>query len=139
MTKPDLRLVALNVKALSDTDSPTGEPPGGGDGGNMDGMEARVIKLEEFAQETRERLTRIETRLDQTATKADLSEAMNGMVKWVVGTGVALGVAGITIMTFVLNNATPKPPAGSTPPPIIINVPAAAAPAETAPQASPTK
>jgi len=35
-------------------------------------METRVIKLEQFAVETRDRLARIETRLDTFATKEDL-------------------------------------------------------------------
>ncbi|MGC4396023.1 hypothetical protein [Hydrogenophaga sp. T2] len=113
------------------------------DGGPPDngGMEARVVKLEEFAQDTRDRLTRIETRLDQTATKADLSEAMNGLVKWVVGTAVGLGVAGITVMTFVLNNATPRAATSPNPPPVIINVPppAVAASPTAAPQPAPAK
>lgn len=43
------------------------------------GMEARVIKLEEFAQETRDRLTRIEMRLEATSTKTDLSESIGGL------------------------------------------------------------
>lgn len=87
-------------------------------------MEARVLKLEEFAQDTRDRLTRIETRLEQTVTKGDLSESMHNMVKWIVGTAAGLGVASITVMTFVLNNAAPKAPVAATPAPIIINVPA---------------
>lgn len=113
------------------------EPPNGGGGGNIGPMEARVIKLEEFAQDTRDRLTRIETRLDQTATKADLAEGISSMVKWVVGTAVGLGVAGITVMTFVLNHAAPKSvPSASVnqPPAIIINVP----PATPAPTTAPT-
>ncbi|PFH12558.1 hypothetical protein BCF11_5044 [Collimonas sp. PA-H2] len=44
----------------------------GGRGGYDDAMEARVNKLEEFAIDTRERLSRIETRLDACATKSDL-------------------------------------------------------------------
>lgn len=90
-------------------------------------MEARVTKLEEFAQDTRDRLTRIESRLDSFATKADLQEMGASMVKWMVGTAVGLGVAAITVMTFVLNNAAPKATSQSAPP-IIINVPAPAAP-----------
>ncbi len=113
------------------------EPPSGGDGGNMDGMEARVIKLEEFAQDTRDRLTRIETRIDQTATKADVSDAMNNLIKWVVGTAAGLGVAGITVMSFVLNNATPKAPASASPPPIVIQIPAL--PQAPAPNPAPSK
>lgn len=117
------------------------EPHDGGDPPDNERMEARVAKLEEFAQETRDRLTRIETKLDQTATKADLSEAMNGMVKWVVGTAVGLGVAGITVITFVLNNAVPKIQATplALPAPIIINVPAAPAPAAPPTPAAPAR
>ncbi|WP_137921665.1 hypothetical protein [Hydrogenophaga sp. 2FB] len=103
----------------------------------MDGMEARVIKLEEFAQDTRDRLTRIETRIDQTATKADVSDAMNNLIKWVVGTAAGLGVAGITVMSFVLNNATPKAPASASPPPIVIQIPAL--PQAPAPNPAPSK
>lgn len=101
------------------------KPPrnaGGENGGDNGDMEDRVAKLEEFTLEARDRLARIETRLDQTVTKADLHEAMNGMVKWVVGTAVGLGVAGITVMTFVLNNAAPKA-AVSAPAPIVITIP----------------
>lgn len=101
-----------------------GGPPHDGD------MEARVAKLEEFVIDTRERLTKIETRLDgidtKMATKADIHESANSMIKWVVGTGAGLGVAAITVMTFVLNNATPKAPAAQ-PAPIVIQIPATAA------------
>lgn len=90
-------------------------------------IEPRVIRLEEFAAVTGERLARIESRLDQTATKADLSDlraelraeihsSANDTIRWIVGVGIGLGVAGITIITFVLNNASPKvPPAPAVP------------------------
>ena len=62
------------------------EPPDNG------GMEARVAKLEDFAQDARDRLTRIEGRLDNIdrnlsshyATKADITEAKNSIIMWVV-------------------------------------------------------
>lgn len=95
---------------------------GAGGPPDNEGMEARVIKLEEFAQDTRDRLTRIESKLDTFATKADLQEMSASMIKWMVGTAVGLGVAAITVMTFVLNNAAPKA-ASQSAPPIIINVP----------------
>lgn len=45
------------------------------------------------------------------ATKADLSELgaemHKDMVKWIVGTALVGGACAITIVTFVLNNATP--------------------------------
>jgi hypothetical protein len=63
-------------------DDAGGEPP------DNDRMEARVKSLEDFAVETRDRLARIETKLDEFAkhyaTKADLTEAKNGIIMWVV-------------------------------------------------------
>ncbi|WP_062115930.1 hypothetical protein [Collimonas pratensis] len=53
----------------------------GGGGGYDDAMEARVNKLEEFAIETRDRLSRIETRLDSCATKADVKDLEATMYK----------------------------------------------------------
>lgn len=120
-------------------------------GDNRD-MEARITALEDFAQDARDRLMRIETKLDTCATKEDLTklrgETREGfesvrsdmhkgtaeIIKWMIGTAVGLGVAAITVMTFVLNNAAPKTPAAALQPPIIINVPATpiAAPAPPA-------
>jgi hypothetical protein len=88
-------------------------------------MEARVEKLEEFAIDVRERLMKIETRLDQTATKADLAQAVADMVRWVVGTAIALVAVAVTVMTFVLNYATPPrtPMEQSQAAPIVIQLP----------------
>lgn len=97
-----------------------GEPPDNGV------MEARIKKLEDGYQDVRERLVHIETRVEQTATKADLADNKSEMIKWIVGTAVAMSAAAITVMTFVLNNATPKAPAAS-PQPIVIYAPAPAA------------
>jgi hypothetical protein len=58
--------------------------------------------------------------------KADVHESMGNQLKWIVGTGLALGLAGITVLTFVLNNAIPKSP--STPAPLVIQIPAYGAP-----------
>lgn len=109
---------------------------GGSGGGYDDRMESRIAKLEEFATDAKERLVKIETRLEETATKADLHalhlEIQKGhtdTIKWVVGTAVVLGGMAITIMTFVLNNAVPKvsTPAASQPAPIVIQLPVQAA------------
>lgn len=117
-TESNIKYVAFR-KVTSD-----GSPPYNGD------METRVSKLEGFALETRDRLARIESRLDTFATKADLQEMGSSMIKWMVGTAVGLGVAAITVMTFVLNNAAPKPPAAvvqpAQQPPVIINIPGSA-------------
>jgi hypothetical protein len=99
-------------------------------------MEAGPTQFEEFAAETRERFARIETRLDQTATKADLLHAVGdlraemhegslAMIKWIVGTAAGLGVAAITVMTFVLNYATPP---RNPPVPVVQTAPVAPAP-----------
>nr|WP_315210816.1 hypothetical protein [uncultured Albidiferax sp.] len=96
-------------------------------------MDTRIAKLEGFAQEARDRLVRVETKLDAVSTKAEVHDLKAEMVKWIVGTAIALGVAGITVMTFVLNNAAPKAVAPASPQPIIINIPAPAAQVPTAP------
>lgn len=89
--------------------------------------ETRVDKLENVVVEARERLTRIETRLDHIeanmVTKADLAEFSGTMIKWMIGTASGMSIAGITVMTFVLNNAVPKAAAQSPPAPIIIQLP----------------
>jgi hypothetical protein len=91
-------------------------------------MEERVKKLEELADATRSELRAIDVRLTRIeatiVTKADLQESLNAMIKWVVGTAVGLGIAAITVMTFVLNNAVPKPPANPATSPIVITLPA---------------
>lgn len=85
-------------------------------------MEARLAKLEEFAIDTRERLAKIEQRLELMATKADLSalqvemhKGFADMVRWVVGTAIVLGATALTVITFVLNHASPKAPQLQTP------------------------
>lgn len=59
-----------------------GEPP------YDDDMEKRVEKLEELAAKTMDRLTDLERDVaiikSNYATKADLSEAKNSIIKWVV-------------------------------------------------------
>lgn len=95
-------------------------------------MEARIKALEDAVKDLATKADLNEARL---GLKGDLLTVENGLIKWVVGTGLGLGAAAITVMTFVLNNAAPKAPppptAQTTPsqqPPIIINVPGAAAP-----------
>lgn len=53
------------------------------------------------------------------ATKEDLADLTSSLIKWMVGTAIGLGVAAVTVMTFVLNNAVLK----ATPAPIVIAVP----------------
>jgi hypothetical protein len=53
-------------------------------------MEARIIALQEFAVDARDRLARIETRLDTFATKADLHRELHGMTWRLFGGATAL-------------------------------------------------
>lgn len=65
--------------------------------------------------------------------EASMHKTAADTIKWVIGTALVMGVSGITVMTFVLNNAVPKAPPAATPgnsTPIIIQMPAQ-------PQASP--
>lgn len=57
----------------------------GGGGGDHGGMEARISALEAANLETRDRLARIETRLDSVATKADLNAVVAEMEKSFAG------------------------------------------------------
>lgn len=85
-------------------------------------LEARVDKHDEMFADVRERLSKIEARLEHMATKEDLKQLESTLVKWVIGTTAGACIAAITIMTFVLNNAVPKaPPTPSAP--IIIQLP----------------
>ena len=90
-------------------------------------------EFQEVRTEINERFARVEARLDQTASKADLSDMKAELIKWIVGAAIGLGAAGITVMTFVLNNATPKGPTAQQQP-IIINVPAPHQPVVLAPK-----
>lgn len=115
-----------------------GEPPYDG------GMDDRIKKLEEFVGEARSelrqidvRLAKIESSLDQSATKSDVTDAINGQIKWIVGTAVVLGSLGLTIMTFVLNNAVPKQAPGPAAQQAPIVIYAQPGPTVTTPAAKP--
>ena len=122
----------------------TGSPGGVHNGGEEPPMTDYVTHAEfkSAMSDISERFVRVESRLEQTATKADMAELRGEMkaymadtkaelIKWMVGTAIALGASAVTVMTFVLNNATPKAPAAQSAP-IIIQVPAppAASPAK---------
>lgn len=128
-------IVSFGLKA---SEFAKGVASGGGGGDNGD-MEARVAKLESIAAKTSDGLialdkdigtikSQMESFAEHYATKADLFEMKADLIKWIVGTAIGLGVAGITVMTFVLNNAIPKAQPMQNQPPIIINVPGTSAP-----------
>lgn len=78
-----------------------GNPPGGGD------MEKRVEKLESNMAEIQLRLIRVESKLDATATKADLSafeasiyKAMNDQTWKFIGAAAALASLAFVVAKF---------------------------------------
>lgn len=94
-----------------------GGSSGGGEGGKP---EEDINAIKERIAEVEKAVVRIDAWLPSLATKADVQEASSSMVKWVVGTALAGAAALVTVMTFVLNNAVPKPSAVSQSPTILI-------------------
>lgn len=106
-------------------------PGGGGDNGDMD---ARLAKLEaliptlstkeevvKLRGETREGFADVRAAIETVRT--DMHKGTAEIIKWMVGLTFGLGATAIVVMTFVLNNATPKAPPTPAQPPIIISVP----------------
>jgi hypothetical protein len=67
-------------------------------------MEARVVALEEFAIETRDRLARIETRLDTFVTKADLHQELHSMTWKLLGGAMSVALALVGIVYWIARN-----------------------------------
>jgi hypothetical protein len=91
--------------------SGSGDHTGGNDGGGAD-MEARVAALEKISQEIREKLVRVETKLEglekTTATKTDIAdlktaiaEGFTSQTKWFISTAIALAVIAFTAAKFI--------------------------------------
>lgn len=102
---------------------PPPEPP------DNDDMEPRVAALEDFAQDTRERMVRVETKLDHiekevSQTKWWLIGSTLTIILTVIATviGTGIGIQQMTVTTF--QAAGQQAPAPQQPP-IIINVPGA--------------
>ncbi|MGZ3181167.1 MAG: hypothetical protein ACXU8N_01895 [Telluria sp.] len=96
-------------------------------------MDRRLTRLEMFVEEARRRfdaidarLDRLERRMEETAQQLrsemqQLRSEIGSATRWIIGTMIAIAVAAVTAMTFVLNNATP---ARAAPPPRIAASPA---------------
>ncbi len=67
-------------------------------------METRVVALEEFAIETRDRLARIETRLDTFVTKADLHQELHSMTWKLLGGAMSVASALVGIVYWIARN-----------------------------------
>lgn len=109
---------------------PDDSDPGSGDNDDMN--TARIIKLEEFAEDAKQRLTRVETRLEH------IDREVSNVKWWIIGAvltivlttvatviGTGVGIQQMTVSTFQAAGAQSQP---AQQPPIIINVPAAPAP-----------
>lgn len=101
---------AFNVKRRVD---PPGEPPDFGK------MEARLAKLEAT-------VPTLATKADVAELRSDFHKGVNDLIKWIVGTAFVAIAMFITLMTFVLNNASPKAQSVAPTPaaPIVIQLPA---------------
>jgi len=92
-------------------------PPGGGGGHEPPAdaeLHARVARLE----------STVATKADIGELRTELHKAVSDLIKWIVGTLFVAVALCVTLMTFVLNNATPKAPPTATSAPIIIQMPA---------------
>lgn len=81
---------------------------GGGGGGNNDEMDPRIAKLQEFAETTRDRLARIETKLDdfgsRFATREDLHREIGAQTWRIIGAMITLGTLLSGIVFYVARN-----------------------------------
>lgn len=132
MTQSEISVPSGFEKFLHGLVPPTIPPddsdPGSGDNDDMN--TARIIKLEEFAEDAKQRLTRVETKLDHIEKEVSnfkwwLLGAIITILLTVLGTGI--GIQQMTVSTFQAAGAQNQP-APAQQPPIIINVPAAPAP-----------
>ena len=103
----------------SDVDNGGGPPHNGS-------METRLTKLEtQFETVIPTLATKVDigdVRSEISSVRAEIHKSTSDIVKWIVGTAIAMLALGLTVMTFVLNNATPKV-ATQQPAPIVITVP----------------
>jgi hypothetical protein len=87
------------------------------------------------------RISTLEAKIDSKFAdmKADIHKGTSELIKWVVGTAIAMAAVSLTVITFVLNNAVPKSPPvpAQQPAPIIIYAQPAPLPATAPAQAAP--
>lgn len=94
-------------------------------------VEQSILRVDVTLAGMREQMA---TKFDLAELRAETHKGFAEQTKWIIGTAVGGVAVFITVMTFVLNNATPRPPAQTLQPTVIV-VPAAPAPALPAPPA----
>jgi hypothetical protein len=107
---------------------------------SKDLLDARLATVETRIEG---RLVSLETRMEsgfnelRAEFRAEMHKNTAELVKWIVGTSLAMSAVALTVMTFVLNNAVPKapsyPPPQPAPAPIVIQMPAPPAPVPVPP------
>ena len=108
-------------------DNPPPSLANGGGGPHYPGVEARLAKIEAI-------VPTLATRADIETVRADLHKMDASIVRWMIGTIIALfiGFAGLFFtMSNSINGALERASQSTAPvpqPPIVINVPAPAAP-----------
>lgn len=92
----DVRFVLKELESLRlERDTLKGEKgSGGGNPPGGDGLEKRIEKIESALPDIREKLIRVETKVDSIekhgSTKADLSSMESTLIKWFVATAFAM-------------------------------------------------
>jgi hypothetical protein len=74
---------------------------GGGNGGYMDDVLRRLGVVEALVAETREDVSAMKATLPHLASKADISSLETRIIRWIVGTTIAVASVAFTIAKFV--------------------------------------
>lgn len=79
-------------------------------------------------------------RTEMANVRAETHKGTVDIIKWVIGTILAVALATVSILTFVINNVTPKTPAPATAPaPVVIYAQPGPTPQAPAPAPPPAK
>lgn len=100
--------MAMHLEKLHEQLPPSPPPPVAPptQSGENDWMEHRIKALELFALDARERLVRLETKIDATATKEDLHREVGAQTWRIVGAMLTIGAAMSAAVFFIARNAT---------------------------------
>lgn len=138
VTPENLEDLLNKVNSLPE-EKPTNDYGSGNGGGHNGEMPiARIIKLEDFAEDAKQRLTRVETKLDH------IEKEVSNVKWWIVGAvltivlttigtviGTGVGIQQMTVSTFQAAGAQAQQqqlPSQQPIQPIVIQIPSTAAP-----------